>query len=79
MSTFTSGRDERYFCNAQEFLPERWNRHSSPNDNMVMNHFATLPFGHGRRSCIGRRLAETQIYILLFKVSLASLGEFGNL
>lgn len=67
MSIFTSGRNDRYFYNAEQFLPERWSRHASSNDNMVMNHFASLPFGHGRRSCIGRRLAEAQIYILLFR------------
>lgn len=67
MSIFTSGRNDRYFYNAEQFLPERWSRRASSNDNMVMNHFASLPFGHGRRSCIGRRLAEAQIYILLFR------------
>jgi cytochrome P450 len=67
MSAYTSGRDERYFRNAQDFIPERWNRHG-PSNGMVMDPFASLPFGHGRRGCIGRRLAESQMYILLYKV-----------
>ncbi|XP_046449111.1 cytochrome P450 315a1, mitochondrial-like [Daphnia pulex] len=66
MSAYTSGRDERYFRNAQDFIPERWNRHG-PSNGMVMDPFASLPFGHGRRGCIGRRLAESQMYILLYK------------
>jgi cytochrome P450 len=69
MSAFTTGRDERYFRNAQNFMPERWNRHGPSNSmDMVMDPFASLPFGHGRRGCIGRRLAESQMYILLYKV-----------
>lgn len=64
MSIFTSGRDERYYRNAQEFMPDRWNRSTEqPTDP-----FASLPFGYGKRGCIGRRLAEVQMYILLNKV-----------
>ncbi len=31
--------------------------------------FASLPFGFGRRMCLGRRLAEHQLLILLARVS----------
>ena len=68
MSIFTTGRDERFYLNAKQFSPERWNR-SEPLENQPKNPFASLPFGHGRRACVGRRLAEAQMYILLRKVS----------
>lgn len=68
MSIFTSGRDERYYRDAKKFTPDRWNRSGSPSDQST-DPFASLPFGHGRRACVGRRLAEAQMYILLYKVS----------
>jgi cytochrome P450 family 49 subfamily A len=30
--------------------------------------FVSLPFGYGRRTCIGRRFAEAELNILLAKV-----------
>ena len=70
LSIYSSGRDENYFKNAHRFLPERWDRQSSINKEnaSVTDPFASLPFGHGRRACVGRRLAETQMFILLQKV-----------
>ena len=67
MSIYSSGRNYSYFHNANFFLPERWNRNATKNE--VMDLYASLPFGHGKRACIGRRLAEAQMYILLYKVS----------
>lgn len=80
MSIFTSGRDERYFQNAQQFLPERWNRSLQAHDQslMVKEPFASLPFGHGRRACVGRRLAEAQMYIFLQKVSVSKCRAIQN-
>ncbi|CAH1104790.1 unnamed protein product [Psylliodes chrysocephalus] len=57
---------EKYFAFPDKFLPERW----------LKNHalykqphpFLLLPFGHGPRSCIARRLAEQNMIILLLKL-----------
>jgi cytochrome P450 len=35
----------------------------------VKNSFATLPFAMGARSCVGRKLAETQMSLALAQVS----------
>ena len=68
LSIYSSGRDERYFENAASFLPERWDRKAKKEKAAVIDAFASLPFGHGKRACVGRRLAEAQIFILLQKV-----------
>ena len=58
---------ERYFPDADQFIPERWlksdvcHRHELPK-------FVMLPFGHGVRMCLGRRFAEQEIYLAIIKV-----------
>ena len=66
LSTYSSGRDPRYFVEPQRFWPERWTRETS--EKSVTDPYASLPFGHGKRSCVGRRLAEAQMYMFLCKV-----------
>jgi len=63
LSVYSSGRNEKYFPNAEAFLPQRWSRSSGG----VHDPYGSLPFGHGRRACVGRRLAEAQMHILLYK------------
>jgi hypothetical protein len=70
LSIYSSGRDENFFKKAHLFLPERWDRQTSLNKENSQDPFASLPFGHGRRACVGRRLAETQMFIFLQKVNL---------
>lgn len=57
------GKDERYFHEAKLFLPERW----LPRDKPI-HPYAFLPFGFGIRSCLGRRLAELEIYCLITEI-----------
>ncbi|RWS16315.1 cytochrome P450 315a1-like protein [Dinothrombium tinctorium] len=66
MSLYTTGRDEKYFKDAQSFKPERWFRDPSKTlEERTFNAYACLPFGFGPRSCIGRRVAELQMQLLL--------------
>ncbi|KAL6258761.1 hypothetical protein P5V15_010709 [Pogonomyrmex californicus] len=51
---------EKYFPQSHEFLPERW-----LHEDGVRHAFASLPFGYGRRMCLGRRFAELEMIIIL--------------
>lgn len=53
---------EKHFPRPAEFLPERW-LDASPSPE-----YTSLPFGSGARACIGRRLAETALIVLLVRV-----------
>ena len=60
------GRNDSYFPNANDFIPERWER-SDKHGKLkgVSNSFASLPFGFGSRSCIGKKMAEQQMEYFL--------------
>ncbi|KAL9965305.1 hypothetical protein ACROYT_G029084 [Oculina patagonica] len=63
-SNYLSGRLEELFKFPLEFKPERW-----LNDDLGKIHpFASLPFGVGTRMCIGRRIAEAEIYLVATKL-----------
>ncbi|VEN40709.1 unnamed protein product [Callosobruchus maculatus] len=66
MSIYTSGRNERFYENAQKFLPARWCREYSSAIPIPKN--ASLPFGIGARSCVGRKIAEAQLQGALGKI-----------
>ncbi|KMQ90601.1 cytochrome p450 315a1 [Lasius niger] len=65
MSIYSSGRDGNDFPVPNEFQPERWIRTKDGSYQGVKNSYATLPFAMGVRSCIGRKLAETQMSLTL--------------
>lgn len=58
-------RLEENFKNATKYQPERWLR----GDNVdKINPFASLPFSRGARSCIGKRIAEQEMWTLLIRI-----------
>jgi len=65
---FTSSRNEKYFTNSNEFKPDRWDRLKNNKYNGVIEPFATLPYGFGARSCIGQKIAHTQMCLAISEV-----------
>lgn len=61
---------DKYFKDADKFIPERWLKTSSSSScpAQKIHPFASLPFGYGRRTCLGKRFADTEMMILLAKV-----------
>ncbi|XP_041354653.1 1,25-dihydroxyvitamin D(3) 24-hydroxylase, mitochondrial-like [Gigantopelta aegis] len=63
-SLYVLGRLPSLYDDPESFRPERWLRGNlKEQDNM--NRFAFLPFGHGLRMCIGRRVAELEMQVLI--------------
>lgn len=59
--------DENVFPNSHVFQPERWLR--GREDKSKQHPFGSVPFGFGVRACLGRRVAELEMYLLLSRVS----------
>ncbi|XP_072747648.1 cytochrome P450 315a1, mitochondrial [Anoplolepis gracilipes] len=68
LSMYSSSRDENNFPEPNEFRPERWIRTKDGYYQGVKNSHATLPFAMGVRSCIGRKIAETQMSLTLAQI-----------
>ncbi|XP_075345851.1 25-hydroxyvitamin D-1 alpha hydroxylase, mitochondrial, partial [Mycteria americana] len=62
---YTTSRDGRLFPAPDSFRPERWLHRDA-----ARHPFASLPFGVGKRSCVGRRLAELEIHLALAQILL---------
>lgn len=60
LNTQVLGSSEENFEDSHQFRPERWLQ-----EKKKINPFAHLPFGVGKRMCIGRRLAELQLHLAL--------------
>lgn len=54
---------EEYFKDALQFRPSRWLQNQNHK-----HRFIWLPFGHGTRMCLGRRIAELELYILICRL-----------
>lgn len=76
--TIVTGNMPEYVTEPHKFYPERWIKHNAtstpacPHSHEI-HPFASLPYGHGARMCLGRRFADLEMQILLSKVSLIKL------
>merc|ERR1719150_1025909 len=68
VSSYTMARDSSIFYNPDLILPERWGRGLDATTR-ARQAFASLPFGHGPRGCIGRRLVDWMQQLVLVKRS----------
>ncbi len=79
-SPFVMHRDARFWENAEEFIPERWEKLSVKEAG---NRFIYFPFSKGVRSCIGESFAWMEGVLLLavlgrkWKLSLAPEQKIG--
>ncbi|KAM8977394.1 25-hydroxyvitamin D-1 alpha hydroxylase, mitochondrial [Pelodytes ibericus] len=60
---YATSRDENVFKDANEFHPDRWLKKDESH-----HPYASIPFGFGKRSCIGRRIAELEVYLALARI-----------
>ncbi|CAG9800111.1 unnamed protein product [Chironomus riparius] len=63
---FVACRLEENFSDPLTFLPERWLKTNHQKSNI--HPYLVIPFGHGMRSCIARRLAEQAILTVVLRI-----------
>lgn len=82
ISMYSAGRDEISFPHANSFQPNRWNRDPITGTlNYVNRPQSSIPYAMGARNCIGQRIANAQMHMILskflrtFKVQLLNANE----
>lgn len=65
---YTSGRDEINFPESNKYMPARWQRNSNGKLDQVHQSHGSMPYALGSRSCIGRKIANYQMHIIIKKV-----------
>lgn len=85
ISMYSAGRDEISFPHANAFQPNRWNRDPSTGTlNYVNRPQSSIPYALGARNCIGQRIANAQMHMILskllrtFKVQLLNANEIDS-
>lgn len=68
ISPYAMGRDARFYHDPDKFIPQRWNEEFEKQ----LPRFAFIPFGGGKRTCIGEQFAMAEAAILLWRI----LGKF---
>ncbi|XP_019108462.1 cytochrome P450 [Larimichthys crocea] len=64
---YTVSYDENIFPNPHAFQPQRWLRGAE--EKIKQQHpFGSVPFGFGIRACLGRRVAELEMYLILSRL-----------
>lgn len=61
--TYSVQRDERYFAQPHEWIPERW----SGRNELILDRHASIPFSIGPFNCAGKYFAIMEIKVLLAK------------
>lgn len=62
LSPFVTQRDARFWDDAEQFIPERWEKQSIKE---ASNKFIYFPFGGGVRRCVGEQFAWTEGVLLI--------------
>lgn len=65
---YVVSRDPGIFPEPESFHPHRWLKKSQPDTLGVQHPFGSVPFGYGVRACLGRRVAELEMQLLLARL-----------
>ncbi|KAF4080182.1 hypothetical protein AMELA_G00167530 [Ameiurus melas] len=63
---YAASHDENEFPDSERFIPERWLR-GTPSHSQH-HPYSSIPFGVGVRACVGRRVAELEMYFGLSRL-----------
>ena len=66
---YVVSRDPDIYPEPDSFQPQRWLRKNQPDALKTQHPFGSVPFGYGVRACLGRRIAELEMQLLLTRVS----------